>query len=205
MEKHVSVNVIGNNRKMLQAMGSTLGTSVFQVEARSCDAEFEKNKLNSMQNGGIDLVINREIKRFRLVSHNVEGVNVEIDAQDAPYVGIHLDNEKKISLPFATDFSRIGEVSDSALREALKGDQNKFFCNARKIADAANALNRNEVVRLNTLIENLQNQVKSLNSCIADNERKANEYEQQMLNSTPNPDYTNGPVEVTIQAEVKDN
>lgn len=195
--------VIENNRKTFQMMGSTLGTGIFQVESRSCDADYERRKLEATQGGNIDLFLNREIKRIRIVSHNVVKVGIDEDAQGAAYVGIETDSNKKISLPIAADFSHVGDVTTDALRNAIKGDNNIIFNNPDKLVESVNQINRNEITRLEGVRKNIDAIISSLKNTITENEKKANDYQKQLLESTPDPDFTKRGSSVTIEATME--
>lgn len=191
------------NRKILSTIGQSLGTGIFQVEPRSCDPDFEKNKLLVQQNDDLTLMVNREIKRYHIFSHNIRTVAVGLDAQNASKVDLITDSDKKISLPITTDLTQAGKVTDDALRAAIKGDKNIIFANARKLCDEVNAINRNEIGRVEKLIETLQAIKSGLNNAIIANEKKANDYEKQLLDSTPKNFPTTGKAEIHIEATVE--
>lgn len=190
----VSKPTIENHRKVYMLAGGLLGTSIYKVEARSCDAEWEKKNVKFKTEKSADLFLNREIKRCVMKDFNVVTVDAGETTGDgyiSPNVKLCLDDESTITLPIAGDLTKIGKVEDDAMLKALRGDKNIFFDNAKKTAEECNERNRANIRCIEDLMEQLKSMKQSLTTAIVNNEKLVSKYEEELVKSSasvPGPD-----------------
>lgn len=180
MNTNVNVQVVANNRKPLSIIGANLGTQYFTAEARSTWPDFEKDKLAVEQGGGIDLIINRAPRRYRIFGNDVTSVQIATDAIGATKVFLNKGEDSEVSLPITSDMSKVGVVTEDALGKALRGDKNMIFSDPKKLASQLNAYNADEKNRCLALISKLQKFVQQIDSSIAENNKKADQYISEM-------------------------
>lgn len=188
MATNINVNLsdVAAHRKPISIIGSTLGTQFFKAQTRASILDFEKKKIEVEQNGNKEIFLNRTPRRFRLTGHDIIGVNITRDAVGATKVVLNQDSEdERVSIPVTTGMEKIGMISDDALGKALRGDKNIIFSDPKKLANELNNLNNDEKNRCLAVIKMMQDAVKQLDSAIAENNKKANDYYQELLSSTP--------------------
>lgn len=185
---NINIQVIADNRKPISMIGSTLGTQFFKAEARASIPEFDKKKMNIEQDGNKEIFFNRTPRRFRMTGHEITSVALRTDAAGSTKVVLNDDSDDKVSVPVAHGMEKIGKVSDDALGKALRGDQNIIFSDPQKLASELNVLNEDEKNRCIAAINMLQSAVKQLDSAIAENKKKANDYMNQLIGSAPSED-----------------
>lgn len=185
---NVNINLldVAAHRKPISIIGSTLGTQFFKAETRASILDFESKKIEVEQGGNKDLFLNRTPRRFRLTGHDIIGVNITQDATGATKVVLNQDSDdEKVSIPVTTGMEKIGIITDDALGKALRGDKNIIFSDPKKLANELNTLNEDEKNRCLAMMKVLQNAINQLDSAIAENKKKANDYYNEILHSTP--------------------
>lgn len=202
MDTNLNMQVLAANRKPISIIGSTLGTAFFQSEARTCDSNFDKKKLLVEQSGNVDMILNRAPRRYRMTDHDIVSVKYDTDAVGSPKVILNEGFDCEVSLPITADLSSVGIVTSDALKKALSGDKSVIFSNAKKLANQLNQLNRDELTRLDNVITDLQKARQSIVQAIQDNDKKANKYEQEILDSTPKGFVADGPVVLAPETQV---
>lgn len=190
----VSKPTIENNRKVFMLAGGLLGTSIYKVEARSCDAGWENKNLKFKTEKTGDLFLNREIKRCVMKDFNVVTVDADETSGDgyvSPNAKLVLDDESTITLPIAGDLSSIGKVEEDAMLKALRGDKNIFFNNAKKTHEECKARNDANIRYVEALMEELKGIKQSLITANVNNEKLVKKYEEELVKSAalvPDPD-----------------
>ncbi len=188
-EPKVNVAIVAANRKPISMIGSSLGTQFFQAEARASIPEFEKLKLTVEQNNNVDFCLNRTPRRYRMTGHDILGANVEEDAIGTTKVILNKGFDSQVSIPVVAGMERIGIVTEDALGKALRvkpGEPNNYiFSDAKKLATQLNQYNLDEKARLTRMIEVLTKCVSQLDSAIAENNKKADQYQNEIIQSTP--------------------
>lgn len=189
MEIQVNPTVVANNRKPVSILGSFLGTQYYKPEARATWPEFEKTKLGVEQAGNVDIITNRTPRRYRMTGHDIIKVEIGQDPTGATnvYMNRGIDGAE-VSVPVSPGMEQIGKVSDDAIGNALRGDTNVIFADPGKLAASLNILNVTERKRCTDLIENLKKMVQQIDSAIAENVKKAESYNREIIDSTPKMD-----------------
>lgn len=188
-EPKVNVAIVAANRKPISMIGSSLGTQFFQAEARASIPEFEKLKLTVEQNNNVDFCLNRTPRRYRMTGHDILGANVVEDAIGTTKVVLNQGLDSQVSIPVVAGMERIGIVTEDALGKALRvkpGEPNNYiFSDAKKLAMQLNQYNLDEKARLTKMVEVLTKCISQLDSAIAENNKKADQYQNEILQSTP--------------------
>lgn len=190
----VSKPTIENNRKVFMLAGGLLGTSIYKVESRSCDSNWENKNVKFKTEHTGDLFLNREVKRCVMKDFNVITVEADETTGDgfvSPNAKLVLDDESTITLPIAGDLSKVGKVEEDAMLKALRGDKNIFFDNAKKTAEECNERNRANIRYIESLMEELKQMKQSLTTTILNNEKLVAKYESELTKSAalvPDPD-----------------
>lgn len=180
---------IENNRKVYMLAGALLGTSIYKAESRTCDAEWEQKNMKFRQNGTGDLFLNREIKRCVMKDFDVVTVDAgetQGDGFISPNVKITLNDESVITLPIASDLSKIGEVEENAFAKAIRGDKNIFFNNAKKTAEECNERNSANIRYIDALMDQLKSMKQSLITANVNNDKLVQKYEEELAKSAAN-------------------
>lgn len=183
MEKIATEKVIRNNRKALSFVGRNFGFQYYRPEARANVLEFEKKKRDVEANGNLDLITNRATNRYVVKGFDTESIEVGTDVTGNPVVIINKDSDSEVMLPISSDLSKVGVVSEDAIGRAIRGEKNIIFSDVEKLVAAANNANRLEINRIDSLINALNREKKSLNSAISDNEKKRDDYLHELQES----------------------
>lgn len=179
--KDVNIDVaIASHSREVSKVGATLGAPYCRPEASTCLPEYEKKIKAAHENDDLDLVLNRNVRKFRVITVTVRNVCTEIGLDGSPMIVVNKGIEgEELHLPINDDLSKAGVVTEDAVRKALKGeDPNIHFVNPQKLTIHINQLNRNELARLQQVQSDIELAIKRLNSAIAENVKKAEEYER---------------------------
>lgn len=181
----ISPSTLANNRKPISMVGSTLGGQYFNATAREAWPEFDKQKLAIEQGGNVELMLNRSPRRYRMMGHDVLSVCVAKDPTGADKLYINKDTEDEISMPIANGMEKFGILTDDVLARALRGDKSVVLANASKLAQKLNSFNNDEKRRLMGLRERIDKMIQQIDCTIDENNKKAELYEREMVNSAP--------------------
>lgn len=209
-----TVNVqtkIAANRVKISKVGAQLGTQFFQAEARDGILEFEKRKREITTAGNNELFLNRTPIRCRMTEHDI--VNISVDeipsAIGDPTVALVInkdsDGTAEVTIPVSADADKTFICTTEAVSAALKGDKTKVFSNPTKLAMQLNQINRTELANIKALRALLDKCEQGILSAISENEKKAKDYESQMIGSleivSPVPSEDSADVVVNITTE----
>ena len=187
-----TVNVttkIANNRAKISKVGAQLGTQFFQVETRDSILDFEKRKREIVNAGNNELFLNRTPIRCRMTEHDIVNIGVEEVLSPVGENTVALvinkgdDGSAEVTIPVSADADQTFNVTTDAIGAALKGDKTKVFANPTKVATQINAINRAELQNIKALRSILDKAEQGILSAIAENEKKAKEYESPMEGS----------------------
>ena len=124
-----------------------------------------------------------------MTGHDILGANVEEDAIGTTKVILNKGFDSQVSIPVVAGMERIGIVTEDALGKALRvkpGEPNNYiFSDPKKLAMQLNQYNLDEKARLTRMIEVLTKCVSQLDSAIAENNKKADQYQNEIIKSTP--------------------
>lgn len=184
-----TVNVttkIAQNRAKISKVGAQLGTQFFQAETRDGILDFEKRKRDIVNAGNNELYLNRTPIRCRMTEHDI--VNIGVDEIPSPIgepsvalvINKDADGVSEVTIPVSADTDKTFVCTTEAVSAALKGDKTKVFSNPTKLAAQLNTINRTELANIKALRSILDKCEQGILATIAENEKKAKDYEAQM-------------------------
>lgn len=178
--ENVNIRVIEKNRSQITKFGTVFGTGVFTPKKEGIITDFNARKQNMSP---FDIMLTRNVNRFKLGVVNITGVNYGKDAEGEDSVivtGVDpAGNEVKIPCAVSNPKFTV-EPNANTIREALETNKPAFFKSGRKMKDEINALNNKELDRVNKLIAELEGVRDMLKSTIKSNDEKVDEYYNQL-------------------------
>jgi len=181
-QKTVNAAVISKHRKALSILGSTLGAKFFQAETRTCWPNFEEDNINAKTNK-LEVILNRDPKRYRLTGHDIIGVTTGVDGVGASKVFLNEGQKDEVSIPIGSNMEQIGAVVNDAVSKALHGDQSIIFSDAEKLCGVLNTFNNDEKTRLESLRDKLDKMINAIEQTINENNQKVAEYRRELVAS----------------------
>lgn len=184
MEIKVESGIIASNRKPISIVGSNLGGQYFNASAREAWPNYAEEKLNVEKGNNVELILNRSPRRYRMKGYDITSVIIAKDATGADKVFINKDQESEVSIPIAAGMEKVGFVTDDAIARALRGDKSMIFANAEKLAQQLNNYNMDEIHRLKAIIDRCNRMIQQIESSVAENNKKVNDYKRELLSSS---------------------
>lgn len=190
---------IAQNRAILSTMGSSLGKQIYQVNPRESFPDHAKKVANVIAAGNVELTVNRTPMRYHIHGINVVNVSVEENLAGQPVVLINKKDDANVNdengsadvvIPISNDMAKYSDVTKEAIKQAIKGDKTKVFANPAKLTMFLNEINRAEISRIESLINDLQKAKQGIESAIAENNKKSATYDREIADSTPKVDLT---------------
>lgn len=181
----INKTVIANNRTPLSIVGANLGRQYHKPEARATWPDFEKTELAVKQGNNVEIILNRAPRRYRMVGYDIINVTVNQDAVGATNVYLNKGVDGEVCIPVGAGMEQIGKVSDDAIGDALRGNENVIFADANKLSTKLNILNAAEKRRLVELRANIDKFIQQIDSAISENDQKARTYVRELTESTP--------------------
>lgn len=182
----ININsTIAQHRPEFSAIGSTLGAQYSRPEAKTCLPDYEKKIQTARENGNVDLVMNRVPRKFRIITHDVRSAEISQDLDGTVVVIINKGIEgSELRIPVNDEMTKAGIVTDEAIAKALKGeDTNVHFIDVEKLCKHINILNQNELSHLDVIIKDATDAKKRIESAIAENVKKAEQYKAERGNN----------------------
>ena len=181
----INKTVIANNRTPLSIVGANLGRQYHKPEARATWPDFEKTELAVKQGNNVEIILNRAPRRYRMVGYDIINVTVNQDAVGATNVYLNKGVDGEVCIPVGAGMEQIGKVSDDAIGDALRGNENVIFADANKLSTKLNILNAAEKRRLVELRSNIDKFIQQIDSAISENDQKARTYVRELTESIP--------------------
>lgn len=189
----VNATVVAANRRALNNVGKSFGSQFFRVNKEETNLRQAEDVINSENNNNLDLVLNRSPFRYKVVGTDIVAVEVGEDAEGASMVYINRGRKKQVGdkvfsqeaiIPITGDMRIDADVNDSTiLGLALDGDRTKIFADPDLVTEKLNALNDNEIIRLDKLIQKLQQWRKMIIDTKNSNIDKARKYRAERTNT----------------------
>ena len=190
----VNATVVAANRRALNNVGKSFGGQFFRASKEETNLRQAEDVINSENNNNLDLVLNRSPFRYKVVGTDIVAVEVGEDAEGASMVYINRGRKKQVGdkifsqeaiIPITGDMRIDADANDSTiLGLALDGDRTKIFADPDLVTEKLNALNDNEIIRLDKLIQKLQQWRKMIIDTKNSNVDKARKYRAERT-STP--------------------
>ena len=194
--KTIDVNimspVVTNNVQLISKIGSNLGTQFCKVESRLAwqggQEGFERDK-KAIENGEKKgFILNRSPKRLLAKNFLIAGTVLMKDPMNDDEVGIainpHDDGSCDLFLPITENtLNTMGKTTAEAVAEAIKGERDHFFLDAKTLVKILNDAMRREISYLEEHIQTCQKMLVTLKGDISNNENKAKMIEDSWINS----------------------
>lgn len=181
---NIDMNVVAKNRKLIGTLGSTLGGKYFTIGAQETHLDFEKKKREIEMNNSLDFITNRSPRRFIVRDHDVVSQTIETGADGTTKVVFNPGTDEEAKAAVVAGIENFGATTEDAISDALHG-QKRIFANGTALVSKANEYNEAERQRLIALRNQINAQITALESTMKANSEKVNNYEQEILNSTP--------------------
>ena len=197
----VDMGTVTQHMGQISHLGSLLGAKYFTLEGKDTWTDFEK-KLREIQLNpkSPELILNRSPRKFEIRDFDV--IKQEIRTNPLTNVTSVVFNpgmktEAEASIVAGNAFT---PVSDEVIAAALTpGAAKRIFANGRSLLQKVNTANQQQVDLITVLIKDLQAQKDSIISTMKANEKKVNEYEENLLNSRKELESTDsGSVEIIV-------
>ncbi len=202
MENSVNINVrlVEDNRVNISSFGALYGKRIFKAAKIPCDLDFAKHLRDANERNG--LTTNRTPFRYKVIPIDIVGLDLDKDIDGTDIIVINkgrvdeagesievrcpIDNEK-----FTKD------VTTENITDALNKDKNLstvYFANAKKLTEALNPSNANEIHRIEELMNILEKEKKAIQDTLDRNISSVNDYYNQL-------DSKKGQVHVSVNVE----
>ena len=185
----VNAAVVASHRRALSNIGKTFGGQYWRASQEDTNIRQAQDVLESESNNNLDLVLNRSPRRFKANGTDIVAVEVGEDAQGASMVFINRGREKVVGdkkfsqeaiIPVSSEMRIDADASsDVILKQALEGDRTKLFADPNSIVEKLNALNDNEITRIDALIGRLKKWREMIVNTKNSNIEKARRYTQE--------------------------
>lgn len=191
MEPQLKVNatVVAAHRRVLNELGKSFGGQFFRVAKENTNPNHAQEVIDSENNNGLDLVLNRSIQRFKIVGTNIVAVEVGEDAEGASVVYLNRGRKTKVGdkefsqeamIPISQDAHLSSDANDNEIiKQALNGNKSKIFADPDLLVEKMNNLNEMELARIDKLMEALKNQRQMVINTINSNVDKAKKYRME--------------------------
>lgn len=186
MEKQsINIRVVEDNRVSIAAFGPLYGHRIYKAKKIPCILDFNAKLRDAQDNNGI--TTNRTPYRYKIIPIDITGLNLEkdIDGTNVIVINKGLVDESgesiEVRCPIDNDkFTK--EVTVENVTNAIneKDMTATYFANARKLVEAVNPCNRNEISRIESLISDLQKIKDMINSTADYNVANVNDYYKQL-------------------------
>ena len=156
------------------------GAKFYTIESKDVDQQFEKKKSNLMANPtSPEFLVNRSPRVIHVKDHSVITQQFKTDIEGNRVVVFNPDTDDSAQATVVAGDVTFGQATDEAMKDALHG-QNRVFANGVKICTKANAINQSELDRVNEQIKYWQGVKDSIQSAIASNKKKVEDYQAQI-------------------------
>lgn len=187
----INVNIvettIKSNRTPLSMLGAKMfGQDVFTPQTRLFNPDHDKVLEQAKQSSNVNLVLNRSPRRFVIGYITIESMATKQNAIGDVVCRLNEGTEHQIDIPLNENSTKFGDTTEEAVQNALKDKSSKAaFSDPKDLGGILNDLNRGEIVRLDTIIEQANKAKAQCLSAIAANEKIIADYERQKADSKP--------------------
>ena len=203
-ENTVNMQSVAENLGQISILGSHLGGKYFKAAAKETWTDFDNQKRQIELNPDAGMfILNRAPRKYEVRDFDVIAQTIKtnpIDGTTCVVFNPGLESEAEATI--VAGEMGFGQTTDEALLEALKGEK-RIFANGPKLLAKINDLNQHELDKLTQLIKILNAQKDSIISTMKANEKKVNDYEENLAKSKAllKTQSADGGKTVTIQVE----
>ena len=197
----VDMGTVAQHMSQISKLGGLLGAKYFMLEGKDTWTDFDKKQRELQLNPkSPELILNKSPRKYEIRDFDVIAQSIKTN----PLTGVTsvvfnpgTSTEAEASIVAGNAFA---PISDDALAAALTpGAAKHIFANGRSLLNKVNIANQQNVDMITTLIKILQAQKDSIISTMKANEKKVNDYEENLLKSKKELENAdNGSVEVII-------
>ena len=197
----VDMGTVAQHMSQISKLGGLLGAKYFMLEGKDTWTDFDKKQRELQLNPkSPELILNKSPRKYEIRDFDVIAQSIKTN----PLTGVTsvvfnpgTSTEAEASIVAGNAFA---PISDDALAAALTpGAAKHIFANGRSLLNKVNIANQQNVDMITTLIKALQAQKDSIISTMKANEKKVNDYEENLLKSKKELENTdNGSLEVII-------
>jgi hypothetical protein len=156
------------------------GAKFYTIESKDIDQQYEKKKQNLLANPtSPEFLANRSPRVIHIKDHSVITQQFKTDMEGNRVVVFNPDTDDSAQATVVAGDVTFGQATDEAMKDALQG-QSRVFANGVKICTKANAINQCELDRVNEQIKYWNAIKDSIQSAIASNKKKVDEYLAQV-------------------------
>lgn len=187
----INVNIvettIKSNRTPLSTLGAKMfGQDVFTPQTRLFNPDHDKVLEQAKQSSNVNLVLNRSPRRFSIGYITIESMVAKQNAIGDVVCRLNEGTDNQIDIPLGENSTKFGETTEEAVQKALKDKNSKaVFSDPKDLSGILNDLNRGEIARLDTMIDQLRKAKSQCVSAISANEKIVADYERQKTESKP--------------------
>lgn len=199
----VDMGTVAQHMSQISQLGGLLGAKYFMLEGKDTWTDFDKKQRELQLNPkSPELILNKSPRKYEIRDFDVVAQSIKTN----PLTGVTsvvfnpgTSTEAEASIVAGNAFA---PISDDALAAALTPGSKHIFANGRALLNKVNVANQQNVDMITALIKILQAQKDSIISTIKANEKKVNEYEENLLKSKKELENADGgTVEVIIGAQ----
>lgn len=182
---NINVRVVEENRPHMVNFGSLYGHRIFKAEKVACDINFNEKLREARENNG--LITNRSPFRYKVVAIDIVGLDLDKDIDGSNVVVINrgrvdaAGNSVEVRCPIDNDKFTKEATTDNIVDALNKPNGNTiFFSSGKKLAEALNQSNTNEISRIEALEAVLKKEKEMIQRTIESNTDGTVSYYQQL-------------------------
>lgn len=182
---NVNVRVVEDNRVSIATFGTLYGHRIYKATKEACCLDFNSQLRDAQENNG--LTTNRTPYRYKIVPIDITGLNLEKDIDGTNVIVINKgqvdESGESIEVRCPIDNNKFTkEVTTDNIADAInkKDCTATYFANARKLVEALNPSNKNEIARIEKLIGDLQKMRDMISQTADYNVTSVNDYYKQL-------------------------
>ena len=197
----VDMGTVAQHMRQISQLGGLLGAKYFMLEGKDTWTDFDKKARELQLNPkSPELILNKSPRKYEIRDFDVIAQTIKTN----PLTGVTsvvfnpgTSTEAEASIVAGNAFA---PISDEALAAALTpGTAKHIFANGRALLNKVNVANQQNVDMITSIIKILQAQKDSIISTMKANEKKVNDYEENLLKSKKELENADGgSVEITI-------
>lgn len=182
---NVNVRVVEDNRVSIATFGTLYGHRIYKATKEACCLDFNSQLRDAQENNG--LTTNRTPYRYKIIPIDITGLNLEKDIDGTNVIVINKgqvdESGESIEVRCPIDNNKFTkEVTTDNITDAInkKDCTATYFANARKLVEALNPSNKNEIARIEKLIGDLQKMRDMISQTADYNVTSVNDYYKQL-------------------------
>lgn len=184
----INVKIQEKSRKVVAAYGAVFGKQLLTVRQVNVDNKYFEKKADAETTG--ILITNRPVKRYKIQRIDITSIRLRKDIDNSLSIvineGLKDESGNSIEIVRPIEMPRFNvEPTTENIQKAIESSVNGigeplYFNNVEKLTEAVNRANKNEILRVKNLIENLNGAVSCLEQTIDKDTKRAIEYRKSL-------------------------